>query len=65
MKIKNRSKTAGSLVVPLRVRVEMRKDIRRISDKAQLCDSDIMRLAIERGLGQVEAMFERSDKQAA
>jgi len=43
----------------------MRKRIRVASDKARLSDADIMRLAIDRGIGLVEKMFHREEEQAA
>ena len=55
---RKRSKTPDAVVVPLRVPPDMQKQIRTISDRSRLSDADIMRLAIERGIGQVEKMFE-------
>jgi predicted DNA-binding protein len=62
---KKRNKSAGSVVQPLRVPADMQKQIRTLSEKARLSDADIMRLAIERGLGQVEKMFAPQTEQAA
>ena len=60
-----RNKALPSVVLPLRVPADMGKQIRTLSDKSRLSDADIMRLAIERGMGAVEKMFETSTKQAA
>jgi len=66
MKTKKRSKMpAGSAIIPLNVPGDMRKRIRVASDKARLSDADIMRLAIDRGIGLVEKMFHREEEQAA
>jgi predicted DNA-binding protein len=62
---KKRSKTPDAIVVPLRVPPDMQKQIRGLSEKARLSDADIMRLAIERGIGAVERMFEPQSEQAA
>jgi predicted DNA-binding protein len=62
---KKRSKTAGAVVIPLRVPEDLQKQIRTLSNKARLSDADIMRLAIERGINAVETMFAPAEKQAA
>ncbi|HVX56941.1 MAG TPA: hypothetical protein VHA37_04365 [Candidatus Saccharimonadales bacterium] len=62
---RKRSKSAGSVVVPLRVPTDLQVRIRATSDKSRLSDADIMRLAIERGMEAVEKMFASPDKQAA
>lgn len=54
---KKRSKTAGAVVLPLRVPKDVADRVRKCSDQARLADADILRMAIERGLGSVEKMF--------
>jgi predicted DNA-binding protein len=56
---------ADAIVVPLRVPGDMQKKIRNLSEKSRLSDADIMRLAIERGLGRVEEMFQIAETAAA
>lgn len=52
-------------VIPIRVPNDMKQDIERVSQKARLSEADIMRLAIERGIGAVEKMFAKPQEQAA
>jgi predicted DNA-binding protein len=61
---KKRSKS-GSMTVPLIVPEDMRAKVRSLSQKSRLSDADIMRMAIDRGLGSVEKMFETPDSVAA
>lgn len=61
---KKRSKSTNA-PVPLRVPPDMQSKIRALSQKTTLSDADIMRLAIERGLGAVEKMFEQPTTVAA
>lgn len=60
-----RSKNPDSMPVALRIPKDMAKKVRIVSDKSRLSDADVMRLAIERGLGQVEKMFETQEAVAA
>lgn len=53
------------MIIPLRVPPEMRKQIRDLAEKSNLAEADIMRLAITRGIGTVERMFETAETQAA
>ncbi|MDE2101279.1 MAG: hypothetical protein KGL39_28795 [Patescibacteria group bacterium] len=62
---RKRSKLPGTVVMPLRVPTNTHKQIRALSDKTRLSDADIMRLAIERGIGAVEKMFETPAATAA
>jgi predicted DNA-binding protein len=62
---KKRSKEGAVTTVPLRVPEDMQSKIRGLATKSRLSDADIMRLAIERGIGQVEKMFEPAETQAA
>jgi len=48
----------GSGPIPLLVPDDMRSKVRTLAEKSGLTDAAIMRLAIERGLGSVERMFE-------
>jgi predicted DNA-binding protein len=52
-------------IVPLRVPKEMREKIRSLAEKSHLSDADIMRMAIERGLGALDQFFTTPEKQAA
>jgi len=61
----NKNKPAKNQIVPLRVPGELAGKIRTISKKAGLSDAAVMRLAMERGLDRVEAMFEPAAKAAA
>jgi predicted DNA-binding protein len=63
---KKQNKTPADFVIlPLRVPGDMQKRIRGLAEKSRLSDADITRLAIERGLGKVERMFETADTAAA
>lgn len=61
----NKSGPDFAATVPLRIPGDMQEHVRKVSQKARLSDADIMRLAIERGLGAVEQMFETPTKQVA
>jgi len=57
---KKRSKMAGmAMIVPLRVPADLRARVKVVKENSRLSEADIMRLSIDRGLGQVEEMFSK------
>lgn len=56
----------GIVTIPLRMPAEMKADIERVTIKSRhLTEQAVMKLALEKGLGVVEAMFTKPAKQAA
>jgi predicted DNA-binding protein len=55
---KTDSRKQEVMTVPLRLPKDMRDQVRAVSDKSGLTDAAVMRLALERGLGAVEKMFQ-------
>ena len=64
MSKKSRAKES-SAPVPIKLPDDMKSKIGALAQKSGLSMADIMRLSIERGLVQVEAMFDPAQKQAA
>jgi hypothetical protein len=62
---RKRSNKPPRVVVPISVPEDMKVRIRSLSDKVRLSDADVMRMAIDRGLGLVEKMFEPQTSKAA
>ena len=60
-----RGRSGFARTVPLRIRQDMEQAVRELALKSRLSDADIMRMAIERGLGAVERMFAEPEKEAA
>jgi predicted DNA-binding protein len=65
MSIKRSSKTGGGVVIPLRIPKPVHTRIRDISEKVHLSNADVMRMAIERGLGSIDKMFREHAEKAA
>jgi len=65
MSSRKQSKTTKTVVIPLRLPRDMHQQIRTLSAKTNLTDAAIMRLAIERGLANVETMFAKPTTKAA
>lgn len=53
------------MVYPLRVPEDMGKRIRKLSEASRLSDADIMRMAIDRGIGALEGALKTPEQQAA
>lgn len=56
---------AGTGPVPVNLPPDMRKQVAELKERTGLTAQAIMRLAIERGIGQVEKMFEPQTEKAA
>lgn len=62
---RKQKKGQDSKPVPLRVPEDMQKRIRALANKSRLSDADVMRMAIDRGIGSVEDLFKPAETQAA
>jgi hypothetical protein len=65
MKKRESKNPSVAAVIPIRMPEDLQSRIRGLSRKNHLSDQDIMRLALERGLGVVEKMFEPAGTKAA
>lgn len=54
---KRNKSLSGPQIVPLRLPEDMRIKVRELSKKSRLSDADIMRMAIDRGLGSLETLL--------
>jgi predicted DNA-binding protein len=61
----SKKKKKLSSPVPLRLPDDMQAQIRKLSERTSLSDQDIMRMALDRGLGMVEKLFEQVATKAA
>lgn len=65
MEMSKKAKIKGEQILPLRVPEDMRLKVRDLATRTRLSDADIMRMAIDRGLGRLEEMFSPPEKKAA
>jgi len=56
---------SGDQIVPLRIPEDMRIKVRALSPKLRTTDAATMRMAIDRGLAELEKMFAAPESKAA
>jgi hypothetical protein len=54
----------SDVIKPLRLRRSTLRAVKRVSRRVQLSETDVLRLAIEKGLGEVESLCGQTRKAA-